>query len=425
MAMKIALFALVLCSLAACSAATGDGALPEGGGGGLAVWGWGEFNRSAVEAARRRYAEINPGVGVEYADMSQNEIISKLNIAFMAREYGELPDIALIEDYSVQSFLNRFPGELRPMPESVSESDFMEYKIRALTYDGAVYGVPFDSGAAALFYRSDFIAEAGYSKGDMDDLTWDRYIEIGKGVKEKTGRAMLAMAPGEIEQIRMMMQSAGKWYVGDDGKTAYLAGNDALKAAIRIYVELIDSGIALQTADYTYKAEDLRQGLVATMPAGCWRARLPLSISEQSGKWAVAKIPRMQDCGSVNYSSIGGSSWHIIDKSPGAGLAEDFLSKTFGRDLEMMDELAGEANAVSTLKSAGELPNYMREEEFFGGQRILKEFFDWSMKVPPISYGTRTFAIEEIVKEAVQSIIQGADMDAALMIAQVKAEAVQ
>lgn len=420
------LFVLLICVLCACSDNLADNADEAGNSGRktLTVWGWGDFNANAIETAKNYYARIDPDIDVIFETMTQNEIISKLSIAFSARDYDGLPDIALVEDYSIQSFLRQFPGELRPMPGNVNASDFMEFKIRALTYDGSVYGVPFDSGVAVLFYRSDYIAEAGYSTEDMNELTWDKFIEIGEAVREKTGKAMMSIAPSEIEQIRLMMHSAGKWYVEDDGKTVNLVNNDALKAAIRTYIRLIDSGIAMQVADYTYKTNDLVDGVVATMPGGCWRVNQLIPISDQSGKWAVTKIPRMSEIeSSVNFASIGGSSWHIIDKSPGADLADDFLTSTFGSNIEMMNELGGRINAVSTLKTAGSQPNYARNDEFFGGQQILKDFFDWSLRVPPVDYGTNTFAIEKIVQEAVQSILQGADIDEALAIAQVKAEA--
>ena len=67
----------------------------------------------------------------------------------------------------------------------------------------------------------------------MENLTWDKYIEIGKAVKEKTGKAMLTLDPSDLGQIRMMMQSAGAWYVKEDGKTVNIADNAVLKEAVK------------------------------------------------------------------------------------------------------------------------------------------------------------------------------------------------
>lgn len=31
-----------------------------------------------------------------------------------------------------------------------------------------------------MFYRKDMIEKAGFAEADMQNITWDRYIEIGK-----------------------------------------------------------------------------------------------------------------------------------------------------------------------------------------------------------------------------------------------------
>ena len=69
----------------------------------------------------------------------------------------------------------------------------MDYKLSVMTDGDKIYGVPFDSGVTALFYRKDLIEQAGYTEADMQDITWEKYIEIGKAVKEKTGVAMCTL----------------------------------------------------------------------------------------------------------------------------------------------------------------------------------------------------------------------------------------
>ena len=78
---------------------------------------------------------------------------------------------------------------------------------------------------------------------------------------------------------------------------------------------------------------------------------------------------------------------------------------------------------VSTLKSAGELENYKKENEFFGGQKVFEDFADWTEQIPAVNYGLHTYAVEDIMTEAVQSIVKGADMEKTLQNAQSQAEA--
>ena len=44
----------------------------------------------------------------------------------------------------------------------------------------------------------------------------------------------------------MMMQSAGSWYVKEDGKTVDIADNEVLKESVKTYQQIIDAGIAEQ-----------------------------------------------------------------------------------------------------------------------------------------------------------------------------------
>ncbi len=391
----------------------------------ITIWAWDEnFNIKAANLAKAYYARTNPGIEINVVSMAQTNIVSKLNTAFSASNYEGLPDIVLIEDYRIQNFLKSFPGELRDLSAIVDPGKFMDYKLRVMTDDGKVYGVPFDSGVAALFYRRDYIRQAGYTEEDMENLTWDKYIEIGKAVKEKTGKCMLTLDPSDLGQIRIMMQSAGAWYMKEDGESVNFTNNPALKAAIRTYGRMVDSGIALQISGWDPFVKAFQEEEVVSVPSGCWAMSSIVQAEDQSGKWAVAPIPRMAEVPeSINASSIGGGSWYVIDKSPGADLAVDFLSKTFASNDRLMNDLVKDISLVSTLKSAGSMENYSQPSEFFGGQKIYEDFARWTEQIPPVNYGLYTYSMEDIIAESLQSIMQGVDMDEILKNAQTQARA--
>lgn len=184
----------------------------------ITVWAWDEsFNIPAANAAAEVYKKDNPDVNVNVVTMAQDDIVAKLNTALSSGTYDGLPNIALIEDYRIQGYLNAYPDEFADLSSVISAGDFAAYKTGVNQINGKIYGVPFDSGVAALFYRKDIIEEAGYKEKDMQDLTWDKYIEIGKTVKEKCGVDWLTLDPSDLGQLRMMMQSAGAWYTDEDG----------------------------------------------------------------------------------------------------------------------------------------------------------------------------------------------------------------
>ncbi|EFM08349.1 extracellular solute-binding protein family 1, partial [Paenibacillus curdlanolyticus YK9] len=53
---------------------------------------------------------------------------------------------------------------------------------------GKQYGVPFDSGVTGLYVRTDYLEQAGYKAADLQNIDWNKLIDIGKAIKEKLAR---------------------------------------------------------------------------------------------------------------------------------------------------------------------------------------------------------------------------------------------
>ncbi|WP_420799357.1 ABC transporter substrate-binding protein [Ktedonospora formicarum] len=391
----------------------------------ITIWAWDDnFNVKAANEAKALYLKNNPGVTVNVVSMAQADIVQKLNTALSSGAYNGLPNIVLIEDYRIQGYLASYPGQLKDLSSIVNKANFSPYKVNVMSQENKLYGVPFDSGVTALFYRTDYIQAAGYTQADMQNLTWDKYIEIGKAVKAKTGKSMLTLDPTDLGQIRMMMQSAGSWYVKPDGKTVDISGNTVLKESILTYKKIVDAGISTQVSGWNPFVSAFQSGNVASVPTGCWIALTVASAKDQSGKWAVAALPRLGNVpNSVNASNLGGAGWYVLDKVGDSALAADFLAKTFASDTALINNLATDINLVSTMTAAGSLSNYQKSEAFFGGQKIMQDFSVWMGKIPPVNYGLFTYAIESTMTSAVQSIVHGANIDVALKNEQTQAVA--
>lgn len=424
--MAVILGAVMTLSLAACGKSDSGQPKTEAGKKKLVIWAWdGSFNIVAANEAKAIYEKENKDVEIEVVEMAQNDIVQKLNTNLSANSTEGLPNIVLIEDYRSQNFLSAYEGAFKDISSKVQASNFMDYKIKPCSKDGKLYGLPFDSGVAALFYRTDLIEQAGYKKEDMNNLTWEKYIEIGKAVKSKTGKAMLTLDPSDLGQIRIMMQTAGQWYVKEDGKTVNIADNQALKEGIKTWKALMDSGIVKPISGWDNFVGAFQKGEVATVPTGCWISSSVMKSQDQSGKWAVAPIPKLGAVSSsVNYSNLGGSSWYVLDKVGDSNLAVDFLAKTFGSSTELMNTLSQKINLVSTLKAAATSENYKKPVDFYGGQVLLQDFAAWSAKIPAVNYGLSTYSVEDILTGAVQNIVtKNADLETTLKDAQKQAEA--
>ena len=391
----------------------------------ITVWAWDDtFNIKAANMAKERYLKDHPDVTIDVVSMAQDDVVQKLNTSLSSGTYDGLPNVVLIEDYKIQNYIQSYPGELKDLSSKVDKTKFMDYKLNVMTEGSKLYGVPFDTGVAGLFYRTDLIEQAGYKKEDMKDLTWEKYIEIGKAVKAKTGKAMLTIDPSDLNQLRIMMQSAGSWYVKEDGKTVDIAGNEALKQAITIYKEMVDAGITKQVSGWDAFLAAFQKGDVASVVSGCWISSSIQAAQDQSGKWALAAIPRLgANAKSVNASNSGGSSWYVLDKVGNSDLAADFLGSTFASSDDLMNDLVPGIGLVSTLKSASSSKNYTEPVKFYGDQAVFKDFSDWSTKIPAVNYGLYTYKLESVMSEGMQKIVAGEDIDTTLKNTQAQAEA--
>lgn len=426
--MAVVITGMMAFSLMACGSSTSGGNSSSSKGKDdktITVWTWDDtFNVPAVNAAKERYLKDHPDVTINVVSMAQDDIVQKLNTSLSSGTYDGLPNVVSIEDYRIQNYLQSYPGEVKDLSDKVDKSKFADFKLNSMMQGNKLYGVPFDSGVAALFYRTDLIEQAGYTKEDMQNLTWEKYIEIGKAVKAKTGKAMLTIDPSDLNQLRIMMQSAGSWYVKPDGKTVNIDGNEALKQAIVIYKQMVDAGITKQVSGWDAFVAAFQKGDVASVPNGCWISSSIQKAEDQSGKWAVAAIPRLgANPKSVNASNSGGSSWYVLDKVGNSDLAADFVTNTFASDNDLMNELVPKIGLVSTLKSASSSENYNKPVPFYGNQVVFKDMANWTTKVPAVNYGLYTYQLESVMAEGMQAIVNGADIDETLKNTQAQAEA--
>ena len=410
--------------LSACSSNAGSGASSDPAKKEITVWAWdAKFNIAALNLAKERYMAKHPDVTINIIENAQADIVQKLNTGLNSGTTKGLPNIVLIEDYRSQNFLQAYPDSFRDMSDSIKSADFADYKAGPTNYNGKQYGVPFDSGVTGMYVRTDYLKEAGYTPEDMQDIDWDKFIEIGKAVKAKTGKDMLTQDPNDLGLIRAMIQSAGTWYLKEDGKTPNIAGNAALKEAMEDYKAMFDANIVKTNSDWSQFLAAFNSGAVASVPTGNWITPSVKAEASQSGKWAVVPFPTLKNTpNSVHASNIGGSSWYVMNVD-GQDTAADFMKETFGSDKELYQDMLNKIGIIGTFKAASTGSAYDKADDFFGGQKIYADFAKWTTEVPNVNYGLHTYAIEDIMAVEVQNYLAGKDIDSVLNDVQAQAEA--
>lgn len=415
------LAAFVLMTLAACSSEESSGSSGEGEGSDtITAWAWDpKFNVAALEMAKETY---EGGAEIDVIEHAQADIVQKLNTGLSSGTMKGMPNIVLIEDQRAQSFLKSYPDAFYPIDEYMNTDDFASYKLAPTSVDDKQYGLPFDTGVMGLYFRTDYLEEAGYTMEDLKNITWDEYIAIGKDVKEKTGKDMLSLDPNDLGLVRAMIQSAGTWYVKEDGETLNIEGNEPLKKAFQTYKDMMEADFVKANSDWSQYVAAFNSGDVATVPTGNWIGASIMAEESQAGKWEVAPIPRLDTEGAVNASNLGGSSFYVLN-IPGKEKAAEFLGQTFGESNEFYQDLVTDIGAVGTYTPAADGEAYQKESEFFSGQQLISDLSQWTEDIPSVDYGTHTYAIEDILVVEMQNYLNGKDLDQVLADAQAQAEA--
>jgi lactose/L-arabinose transport system substrate-binding protein len=381
----------------------------------ITVWCWDpNFNVAIMKEAAARYGKTHPDINVNIVDLNKGDVEQKLQTALASNATDALPDIVLIEDYGAQKYLQSFPGAFEALSDhGVDYSGMAPYKVQLMTLDGKVYGMPFDSGVTGLFYRKDYIEAAGYKREDMQKLTWDKYIEIGKAVEEKTGHKMLGMDPADGGLIRIIMQSTGKWYFDVDGNPN-IAGNEGLKAALTVEQKLLQSGIYKPASGWSDWVSKFTSGDVASVITGVWITGTVKAQKDQAGKWGVAPIPMADVAGATNASNLGGSSWYVLASSPEKTEAVDFLNQIYGKDIDFYQQILVNQGAVGSLLAARDGAAYSSADDFFGGDKIWQSFSNWLGQVPSVNYGVFTNEADAAVSAQLPALAGGASVDDAI-----------
>jgi lactose/L-arabinose transport system substrate-binding protein len=388
----------------------------------VTIWCWDpNFNVAIMKEAAARYTAKHPGTTFNVVDFAKTDVEQKLQTALSSGTTDALPDIVLIEDYGAQKYLQSFPGAFAEMSSKIDYSGFAPYKVQLMTVDGKVYGMPFDSGVTGLYYRKDYLEQAGFKPEDMQNITWDRFIEIGKAIEEKTGKKMMGLDVNDAGFIRILMQSAGGWYFDKDGNLS-IEGNPALKAALETEQKILQAGIYKPAAGWTEWVSAFTSGDAATVTTGVWITGTVKAQADQSGKWGVAPIPKLNVEGATHASNLGGSSWYVMESSAEKDEAIDFLNEIYAKDSDFYQKILVDQGAVGSLLSARSGPAYSKTDDFFGGEPVWQNFSDWLAKVPSVNYGIFTNEVDTAVTAHLPDLAKGANVDDVLKAIQSQAE---
>ena len=386
----------------------------------LTVWTWDpNFNIYAIEKAAEIYAKDHPGFKVDVSEIKSDDIETRLTTAVSAGDLSTLPDIFLMQDNSFQKYATNYPDVFTDLTDSgIDFSQFSSAKVAYSTLDGKNYGIPFDNGAVIECLRTDMLEEAGYTVDDFTDITWSDFMEKAKVVKEKTGQPILTSQAGSPDLVMEMLQSCGESLFNEDG-SVNIKDNKALKPILEIYQQMVADGTLVEVTDWDQYIASINNGTTAGVINGCWIMASIVANDDQSGKWAITTMPKLDGVdGATNYSNNGGSSWAISSNCQKQDLAIDFMKSTFAGSTDLYDDIISKG-ALATWAPAGDTDAYAQPVEFFSNEAVYAKIVDFATKTPSNITGAFYYDARDAVGVALSNIIQsGADMDDEIATAQ-------
>ncbi len=385
----------------------------------LTVWCWDPaFNIYAMQEAEKVYQKTNPDFKLNIVETPWDDVQTKLTTVATSGELNTLPDIFLMQDNAFQKNYTNFPDVFTDLTDSgIAFDSFASAKVAYSVVDGKNYGVPFDNGTCITALRSDVLEQAGYTSADFTDITWTKFIELGKDVLAKTKTPLLSAQAGSPDLIMEILQSCGSSLFNEDG-TPNIVGNDALLQAINTYTTLVKEGILVEVNDWDQYIATLTNGTVAGTINGCWILASIQTATDQSGKWAITNIPSLEGvANATNYSNNGGSSWAISSSCKNQELAKDFFAKTFAGSVELYETILPSSGALATYLPAGDSAVYAETSEFFGGQAIYADITKFAGSVPSNITGVYYYEARDAVGTAMTNVVGGANVETELQAA--------
>ncbi|SMD17858.1 ABC transporter substrate-binding protein [Kibdelosporangium aridum] len=364
----------------------------------LTLWYWTRgLSDKVLDEAKTRFADakFNP------ANVGHN-LRHRLLAAISGNAY--IPDITMLNDDIAGYFedADQFI-DLNTLGADRLKDQYLPWKWQAgTTPDGKLLGFPIDTGPAALFYRHDLFAQAGFPS-EPDDVaravsTWDQYFDFSAEIqKALPGRYMITDAKTVFTYS--MAQEPQKYldrqhkYIGDQAHVQ-LAWDRALTAVRKgLTAGLVDTGSESGSVD---RHAAWNNGKELSLVNASWiTGEIKESAARTAGAWRICRSPG----GAGNQ---GGSFMALTRYCADPQTA-----------FEITSWILNPANQARHYVDAGLFPSapaafddpLMREPDpFFGGQVTVDVFGQAAKEVKPAYFSPQDIDISNILTDELVNV---------------------
>ena len=253
-----------------------------------------------MQALAEKFKEIHPNITIDFQDTPAEESKTKLLTQVAG---GNPPDVAFMDASSVVDFASRKAlVNLDPYiqkSQAVKPDDYVAAFRNSATFNGSMYGLPFDGESTGLFYRTDLFEAAGIAEPPK---TWEEFRAAAEKLTDpdKKQYGFILFAPEAAYYWYPWLWQAGGALLSEDGQQVLFASDEGKRAA-EFYVGLKEFAPPdfLNSNSWDGRVA-FANGTVGMYVAGAWFAgTLNEEFPDIKGKWATAPLPQGQKCGTT------------------------------------------------------------------------------------------------------------------------------
>jgi len=294
-----------------------------------------------VSALMPEFERRNPGITVRVQMIPWNAAHEKLLTAYAS---NSLPDLCQLGNTWIPEFaMLQALEELSPWVQqsgSIAESSYFAGIWDTNVIDSVLYGIPWYVDTRVLFYRSDLLAKAGYTKPPR---TWSQWLDVSRKLVDGKLSEYAILLPTNNEwapQVIMGLQK-GSTLLREKGTYADFSGKE-FKEAMKTFHQFFTEKLApVQTTQIVNVYQGMADRVYSMFITGPWNIgefsrRMPPELRDA---WMTAPLPGPDT--SIGVSLAGGSSlvmfrssnkkadvWKVIEFLSEPGVQSEFYTMT-------------------------------------------------------------------------------------------------
>jgi multiple sugar transport system substrate-binding protein len=385
-ALLVALCLAVAALVAACGGGDDDGG---GGGGGtttkkvdmaaelkkpatITVWAWTPGTAEAV----KMFEKAHPNIKVKLQNVGQGTDHYR-KVRTVLKSGKGMPDVIHMEFQYIPSFtLTKSLLDLTPYLPDNFLSNYPEWIQKQIQLDGAIYGVPWDTGPLGFIYRKDLLDKAGI---ETPIKTWAEFAEAAEKYHKANPDSYLTNLPGiqTGQWLGLFWQAGARPFNSDPNNLKVNLTDPKIKQVTEFWDKLFANGSISHDADF---ADAWYQGFARGKYAGWISAAWgPIFLQDYTknskGKWQAQALPQWNE-GEHISGNWGGSTLAVLKSSKNPAAATEFARWILNENQPV--------EMFSFERFLFPPQNFMLENEewlnkkypFYGGQQVNKVYAD-------------------------------------------------